>query len=420
MSKHDPHVTLLQVYDFTKEGIDLATQGSLGRLDSDRAYLRAAERIIYLIGEAASRLPDELRSAHPEIPWAQIIGMRMRLAHGYESISKSLPLPSSIPLRAAPQADRLCHPSPTRTLRLFQPEPIPIKPWTDPPPKTTPSLQQLKGRSKHALRPRWPGPAASSKSWPPASSAAIRAIAKPRPTLQAARISGITSDSPASFPPLLPVVRMRRLPRPHPCRVLRAREVIAVLRLLQPAPLALRLARLPARPLPTVPLPATIARIRQEELLAVQAFASAFGVHHTKPATTRAPPTNLPAHTNLRLTSGRRSSPGRKNIFLFEVGKKSPGKKNGFQTATPVRISIRRPHARDCEFFTLAHFGPKVGIVCINAMYKNYRSILSASGPMMNLWSSPILTQWYSWRALKAELSSRKAARAQCPTGLRR
>ena len=193
MSKHDPHVTLLQVYDFTKEGIDLATQGSLGRLDSDRAYLRAAERIIYLIGEAASRLPDELRSAHPEIPWAQIIGMRMRLAHGYESISKSLPLPSSIPLRAAPQADRLCHPSPTRTLRLFQPEPIPIKPWTDPPPKTTPSLQQLKGRSKHALRPRWPGPAASSKSWPPASSAAIRAIAKPRPTLQAARISGITS-----------------------------------------------------------------------------------------------------------------------------------------------------------------------------------------------------------------------------------
>jgi hypothetical protein len=46
MSKHDPHVTLLQVYDFTKEGIDLATQGSLGRLDSDRAYLRAAERII--------------------------------------------------------------------------------------------------------------------------------------------------------------------------------------------------------------------------------------------------------------------------------------------------------------------------------------------------------------------------------------
>jgi hypothetical protein len=138
---------------------------------------------------------------------------------------------------------------------------------------------------------------------------------------------------------------MRRLPRPHPCRVLRAREVIAVLRLLQPAPLALRLARLPARPLPTVPLPATIARIRQEELLAVQAFASAFGVHHTKPATTRAPPTNLPAHTNLRLTSGRRSSPGRKNIFLFEVGKKSPGRKNGFQTATPVRISIRRPHS---------------------------------------------------------------------------
>ena len=90
MSKHDPRVTLLQLYDFTKEGIDLANQGSLTRLDLDRAYLRAAERIIYLIGEAASRLPEELRSAHREIPWAQIIGMRMRLAHGYESISKQI------------------------------------------------------------------------------------------------------------------------------------------------------------------------------------------------------------------------------------------------------------------------------------------------------------------------------------------
>ncbi|MCZ0939880.1 MAG: DUF86 domain-containing protein [Caldilineaceae bacterium] len=43
----------------------------------------AALRNIERIGEAATHLPFEVREAHPEIPWRQIIAMRIQIAHAY-------------------------------------------------------------------------------------------------------------------------------------------------------------------------------------------------------------------------------------------------------------------------------------------------------------------------------------------------
>jgi len=39
-----------------------------------------------MIGEAATHIPDEVRVAHPEIPWRMIIATRNRLIHGYLGI----------------------------------------------------------------------------------------------------------------------------------------------------------------------------------------------------------------------------------------------------------------------------------------------------------------------------------------------
>ncbi|OGO62570.1 MAG: nucleotidyltransferase [Chloroflexi bacterium RBG_19FT_COMBO_50_10] len=38
---------------------------------------------LQIIGEAASRLSDEIRAQFPEVPWGQMIGMRHILVHGY-------------------------------------------------------------------------------------------------------------------------------------------------------------------------------------------------------------------------------------------------------------------------------------------------------------------------------------------------
>lgn len=41
---------------------------------------------IVLIGEAATHIPDEIRKAHPDIPFGQIIGARNRIIHGYLTV----------------------------------------------------------------------------------------------------------------------------------------------------------------------------------------------------------------------------------------------------------------------------------------------------------------------------------------------
>ncbi len=38
---------------------------------------------LQVIGEAAARLPPELRSASPGVPWKQVIGLRNVLVHAY-------------------------------------------------------------------------------------------------------------------------------------------------------------------------------------------------------------------------------------------------------------------------------------------------------------------------------------------------
>ncbi len=54
----------------------------------DRKLQLAVERAVEIIGEAASRVSDAFRAAHPEIPWRQIIGQRHVLAHEYGDIKQ--------------------------------------------------------------------------------------------------------------------------------------------------------------------------------------------------------------------------------------------------------------------------------------------------------------------------------------------
>jgi uncharacterized protein with HEPN domain len=41
---------------------------------------------IVVLGEAARRLPPELREAHPGVPWREIIGLRSVVTHGYDQV----------------------------------------------------------------------------------------------------------------------------------------------------------------------------------------------------------------------------------------------------------------------------------------------------------------------------------------------
>jgi uncharacterized protein with HEPN domain len=53
---------------------------------SSRIHQQAVTKALETIGEAAGRVSEPTRAAHPEFPWREIMGMRHRLVHDYFEI----------------------------------------------------------------------------------------------------------------------------------------------------------------------------------------------------------------------------------------------------------------------------------------------------------------------------------------------
>jgi uncharacterized protein with HEPN domain len=90
MATRDPLDTLRQMREFALEASQLAASGSRNFLDEDLGFRRHAERVAELIGEAASRIPEDVREAWPSIPWRPMIGMRNWLIHGYDGVDADI------------------------------------------------------------------------------------------------------------------------------------------------------------------------------------------------------------------------------------------------------------------------------------------------------------------------------------------
>jgi uncharacterized protein with HEPN domain len=86
MSKHDPEIALTQILSHAIEAVEICKHKSRADLDSDRLLNLALTRLIEIIGEAANRVPDSIQTKYPDLPWLQMIGVRNRLIHGYDSV----------------------------------------------------------------------------------------------------------------------------------------------------------------------------------------------------------------------------------------------------------------------------------------------------------------------------------------------
>ena len=53
-------------------------------------YYDATLRNLELIGEAATNIPQNIRTNHPEIPWRRIIATRNRIIHAYLGIDNDI------------------------------------------------------------------------------------------------------------------------------------------------------------------------------------------------------------------------------------------------------------------------------------------------------------------------------------------
>jgi uncharacterized protein with HEPN domain len=77
---------LWDMVEAAREAMGLTEGYDLARYLSDRTVQLAVERLVEIVGEAARRLSEDWREAHPEIPWRRIIGQRHVLAHDYDEI----------------------------------------------------------------------------------------------------------------------------------------------------------------------------------------------------------------------------------------------------------------------------------------------------------------------------------------------
>ena len=72
--------------DHAREAVSFVGGKNRRDLYNDRVLELALVRLVEVVGEAAAKTSPECKRDYQFIPWAEIIGMRNRLIHGYNSI----------------------------------------------------------------------------------------------------------------------------------------------------------------------------------------------------------------------------------------------------------------------------------------------------------------------------------------------
>jgi uncharacterized protein with HEPN domain len=79
-------VRMRHMLDAAREAVVLSRGSGPEALADDRVLSLALVRLLEVVGEAAGRVSEGTRTAHPEVPWSQIVGSRNRLIHGYDPV----------------------------------------------------------------------------------------------------------------------------------------------------------------------------------------------------------------------------------------------------------------------------------------------------------------------------------------------
>jgi uncharacterized protein with HEPN domain len=87
MSKRIDLVYLGDMLDAARRVLVKTTDKTIEDFNDDDNLQLAIVHLIQVIGEAASRVSEEVRSRYPGVPWGAVIGMRHRLVHDYGNIN---------------------------------------------------------------------------------------------------------------------------------------------------------------------------------------------------------------------------------------------------------------------------------------------------------------------------------------------
>lgn len=79
-------VRLRHMLDHAREAVHLVKGRKREDIDTDRMLNLSLVRLLEIVGEAAGRIPQQERTLYHDIPWPEIVSLRNRLIHGYDSV----------------------------------------------------------------------------------------------------------------------------------------------------------------------------------------------------------------------------------------------------------------------------------------------------------------------------------------------
>lgn len=86
MTRHDPLLSVRHMIDHSHEAVEICSDRGAPELERDRIVGLALVRLLEIVGEASTRVPEEFRLRYPDIPWRETADLRNRLIHGYDTV----------------------------------------------------------------------------------------------------------------------------------------------------------------------------------------------------------------------------------------------------------------------------------------------------------------------------------------------
>jgi len=81
---------LIDILESIKDITDFTDGMTFDQFSVDRKTVKAVIRCLEIIGEAANKIPNNVREKYPEVPWTEIVGMRNRLIHEYFGVDVNI------------------------------------------------------------------------------------------------------------------------------------------------------------------------------------------------------------------------------------------------------------------------------------------------------------------------------------------